>query len=269
MSFGRIKRHIKTKHKEINSEDYIKKFYKTLPLHNPCVICNENIVYKYQTCSKKCHSILKSKLLKGKPKPKEFGEKLSRSTKGIKNKGRVHSLESRNKISLNSRGKSRNKGNKNFLGKIHTEESKKIMSEKKKEWYALGNEPWTKNNSHTPETIEKIFKKRKMNKLEEKFSNLLNELNIEYYFQFFINYKGICKSYDFKIKNKNIIIEVDGDYWHGNPQISNHFFNMKEVKQNDILKEELAKKKGYQLIRFWESDIKYNSNNIKNKLKEL
>ena len=45
---------------------YLNKFYQTLPLHQPCVVCNTKIVYKYQTCSKECHGVLISSKLKGK-----------------------------------------------------------------------------------------------------------------------------------------------------------------------------------------------------------
>ena len=73
MSFGRIKRHIKTRHKEITLTQYLDKWYKTLPLHNLCVICNKNVVYKYQTCSKECHSKLRTEIFSGVPKPEGFG----------------------------------------------------------------------------------------------------------------------------------------------------------------------------------------------------
>jgi hypothetical protein len=66
--------------------------------------------------------------------------------------------------------------------------------------------------THTPEAIEKIFSHRKMNKLEKIVANLLDREKIPYKFQFFINKNGICKSYDFKLLNNNIILEIDGDF---------------------------------------------------------
>ena len=41
MSFGRIKRHISSRHKEITVEQYIKQYWSTLPLHKPCEVCKE------------------------------------------------------------------------------------------------------------------------------------------------------------------------------------------------------------------------------------
>jgi len=88
------------------------------------------------------------------------------------------------------------------------------------------------------------------------------------FFQFFINDTGVCKSYDFKIKNKPIIIEVDGDYWHGNPKKKHYYKYVNEIKDNDKLKEDIAKKKGYKVIRLWESDIKKDPMIILNTLTE-
>jgi G:T-mismatch repair DNA endonuclease (very short patch repair protein) len=128
--------------------------------------------------------------------------------------------------------------------------------------YSQGNEPWTKNNPHTPETIEKIFSKKPMNKLEKYVSDILEENNIPYQYQFFLKTKdGVCKSYDFRIKNTNILIEIDGDYWHGGPSLDKHFFKLDEVKNNDIQKDQMAEEQGYKLIRIWESNI-YNEPNI-------
>jgi predicted nucleic acid-binding Zn ribbon protein len=71
MSFGRIKRHIKVQHKDINVDQYVKMYWSTLPLHHPCEVCNKNIVYKYKTCSKECRHQLEHGH-KGKPKPEGF-----------------------------------------------------------------------------------------------------------------------------------------------------------------------------------------------------
>jgi len=113
--------------------------------------------------------------------------------------------------------------------------------------------------THSPETIKKIFSHRKMNKLEKIVADFLDKNNIRYIFQFFINQDGICKSYDFKIKDKPIIIEVDGDFWHGHKNNINNgrvWKNYKNVQSNDKLKNKIAKSNGYSIIRIWESEIK-------------
>jgi very-short-patch-repair endonuclease len=270
MSFGRIKNHVKARHKEITVDQYIQQYWSTLPLHKPCEICNKNIVYKYKTCSKECHSILISQISKGIPKPEGFmseehKEKLSKAMVG-----KEVSQETREKISKSSKGKSRNKGKQPMLGKKQSNYQKQKVKETLQNFYKKGGEPWTKNNPHSPETIEKIFSKRPMNKLEKFVASILEKNNIPYHFQFFLKNKdGICKSYDFKIKNKNILIEIDGDYWHGGPGIDKHFFKLEETKKNDLFKDQLAKDNGFLLIRIWESNIYNEPNIIINKIKEL
>ena len=65
-----------------------------------------------------------------------------------------------------------------------------------------------KGVKRSTETINKIFSKRPMNKLEKFVSNILDENNIKYTHQFFLNKDGICKSYDFKIKDTNILRNI-------------------------------------------------------------
>lgn len=270
MSFGRIKNHIKARHKEITVDQYIQQYWSTLPFHQPCEICNKNIVYKYKTCSKECHSVLKTNILKGIPKPKGFMSKEHKEKLSKAMIGKEVSQEIREKISKNSKGKSRNKGKQPMLGKKQSNHQKQKVKETLQNFYKNGGEPWTKNNPHTQETIKKIFSKKPMNKLEKFVASILEENNIPYHFQFFLKNKdGICKSYDFKIKNKNILIEIDGDYWHGGPGINKHFFKLEETKQNDLFKDQLAKDNGFSLIRIWESNIYNEPNIIINKIKEL
>jgi very-short-patch-repair endonuclease/predicted nucleic acid-binding Zn ribbon protein len=260
MSFGRIKNHIKVQHKNITVDQYVKKYWSTLPLHQPCEVCNENIVYKYKTCSKECRSKLEHGQ-KGKNKPKGFMNKEHKSKISKSKIGTIVSKETGDKISKSSKGVSRNKGKTPMLGKKQSDFQKQRVKERFNKYYADGNEPWTKNHKHTPETIEKIFAKRPMNKLEKFVSSILDENNIKYTHQFFLSKDGVCKSYDFKIKDINILIEIDGDYWHGGPSLEKHFFKLEEVKQNDLFKDQLAKDNGFTLIRIWESDI-YNKPNI-------
>ena len=262
MSFGRIKRHISTKHKEVKIDQYIKHHWASLPLHKPCEVCKEEIVYKYKTCSPKCRTRLKHKH-RGKQKPKTFMSKEHKLKIGLSNKGKIRSKETCEKISSSSKGISRNKGNQPMLGKTQSNYQKQRAREGMLNFYKNGGEPWTKNNPHTPETIMKIFSKKTMNKLEKFVSSILDQNNIEYKFQFFLQTKDRgCKSYDFKIKNTNILLEIDGDYWHGGPGVEKHFYKLNEVKNNDLLKDQIAQEYNLHLIRIWESEIYKNPQTI-------
>ena len=78
--------------------------------------------------------------------------------------------------------------------------------------------------------------------------------------------------------NPNICIEIDGDYWHGNPNKYNGDFVIKtrkniQVTANDIwLRDQLVNTKltnmGYCMIRIWESDIKLDSTQILKQIKQ-
>jgi very-short-patch-repair endonuclease len=67
---------------------------------------------------------------------------------------------------------------------------------------------------------------------------------------------------DLCIPEKKILIEVDGDYWHCNPnKYSSDYFHTgkmltaQQIWDKDKQKNEISKELGYKMIRFWESDI--------------
>lgn len=75
--------------------------------------------------------------------------------------------------------------------------------------------------------------------------------------------------YDFIIHEKRILIEVNGDYWHGNPNSFNINGSDGKRKLNDIqlkkmekdkLKLEFATKHNFKIIYIWEEEI--NNNNF-------
>jgi len=110
--------------------------------------------------------------------------------------------------------------------------------------------------------------------IENIFEEFLKDLKIPFQDKFKIYNKDKIdfwyKEYDFLILNTNILIEVDGDYWHGNEKIFQDLTDFqKSVKINDKIKENFATSNGYEIIRFWGSDIKKNKTEIKEKLKEL
>ena len=87
--------------------------------------------------------------------------------------------------------------------------------------------------------------KNKDTRIELKVKNILNKNNLVFdrNFEIFDNGKNQYRYYDFKLSN--ILIECDGDYWHSLPH------NI----INDKYKDELAKKSGYLLLRFKETEI--------------
>lgn len=101
-------------------------------------------------------------------------------------------------------------------------------------------------------------------KIEKEVATLLREQQIPYEPQYPLGYW----SFDFFVPN-NLLIEIDGDYWHGNPLFFKKL-NATQIKniQNDKRKMEYAKQKGFNIIRFWENDINKNWPEVRAKIIE-
>jgi len=96
----------------------------------------------------------------------------------------------------------------------------------------------------------------------------LNKFEHSIYFKLY-DENGRLYIYDFYIKNLNLIIEVDGDYWHINPKrfkYENMPKYIQDYKIREKEKQEYAIRHNYNIIRFWEYDIKNNPEQIKEEL---
>ena len=94
--------------------------------------------------------------------------------------------------------------------------------------------------------------------------NWLNENNIPNEYSPIMGDGNRNYQYDFIIKGKRIIVEVNGDYWHGNPNKFNIDGSDGKRKLNDIqinkietdkLKLEFAKSHNFEVIYIWEEEI--------------
>lgn len=118
-----------------------------------------------------------------------------------------------------------------------------------------------KLNDKTYKRIQNYFKfiprkytRKKETKPEKIVRELLDVYDIKYEQEY--NYKSW--RIDFFIK-PNIFIEVQGDYWHGNPKFyCEHNFNNIQKKHivRDYLKKQDILNSQYLFIEIWESDIK-------------
>jgi very-short-patch-repair endonuclease len=159
-----------------------------------------------------------------------------------------------------------------FSGENHPtfnrpEIGKKISCTRIERKVAVGEKNPMYGKKHTPESLKKIFMYRPMNSFETKVAAELDRLGLKYTYQFFINDGERCRSYDFKLKHLPVIIESDGDYWHGNPNTTHHCSSVNAIQKNDRLKEQMAAARGYKVIRFWESDVKRDRSVIETKLR--
>lgn len=268
--------HISRTHK-MKYADYAKQYWKDLPNWSPCKKEACDNVCKSAYCSDECYRKGQSETLSGgkmPPRTKQHREKISKAAKERLSDptnhhmyGKSHNEETLKKISESQKERLSDPTNHGMYGKSHSEESKVMMSEARLKYYETHDPPF-KGKTHTPKTIKKIFENRPMNKLEERVANYLDSLNVEYHFQFFINEDGVCKSYDFKIKESDIILEIHGDYWHGGKGVDKHFFDVDKNIENDKLKKQIAARRGYEVVVIWESDINEDESIIEDKLLE-
>lgn len=103
--------------------------------------------------------------------------------------------------------------------------------------------------------------------LETRFAKkFLDKLGIKYQAQF--KAESIGRYYDFYIPSANLLIEVDGEYWHSDPRL----YEGKELtptqkrnKRVDKDKDKWAQMHKIPLMRIWEQDI----NNTPEKVLEM
>ena len=243
--------HLKTTH-HILFDDYVQNSIEQFPNWHPCLICGKLTPNK-TTCSGKCEGEHKKIIYKG----RGLFSLISEEQKIIVGKKIGESQRKRFSIPGNS---DYLKGDNNPAHRPGV--GKKISETRLARGCGVGSKNPMYGKTHTPEAIKKIFSYRKMNKTEKIVADLLDQQKIPYEFQFFITDNSICKSYDFKLKDRPVIIEVDGDFWHGGPGSKTYWKDVDKVKLNDVLKESIAKTKGYKLLRFWESDLKKDVNII-------
>lgn len=108
----------------------------------------------------------------------------------------------------------------------------------------------------------------KMTWPEREFKKLLGELKISFETQKIVG----NKIFDFYIPELNLLVEIDGDYYHANPEVMD-MGNLNRMQErnmrNDKFKDALAVTLGFSLERVWENDLKVNYKIIKSKFKKL
>lgn len=136
------------------------------------------------------------------------------------------------------------------------------------------NKPKTKKR-----TVSKVRTTRKTvrhhpkfgtSKLEEDFArDFLDKLKVKYVYQF--EAKDIGRFYDFYLPDNNLIIEVDGSYYHSDPRLvkeENMNPMQKHNKRVDEYKDRWALAHGIPIMRIWEKDIRENPKAVLSELKK-
>ena len=96
-------------------------------------------------------------------------------------------------------------------------------------------------------------RKKGLNRLEQKGNIILDKLKLEYETQYLINDKMCVDVY---IPKYNLIIQWDGDYWHGKDKPYNELEErVKKRVDRDRSQDAYLKTCGYNELRFWESEV--------------
>lgn len=107
-------------------------------------------------------------------------------------------------------------------------------------------------------------------KLEEDFArDFLDKLRVKFIWQF--EAKDIGRFYDFYLPDHNLIIEIDGSWYHSDPRLvkeSEMNPMQKHNKRVDELKNKWALMHGIPIMRIWEKDIRETPLKVLQALKE-
>jgi very-short-patch-repair endonuclease len=159
-----------------------------------------------------------------------------------------------------------------LLGIPKTEESKIKLSITQKERYK-NNPQLIKNMSIRRLKWMRDNSKVKTSNLENKFIVILDEIGLIKDVDYIHNHliENIKTFFDFYLPTKKIIIEVDGDYYHCNPNskfsIPKYEMQFKNIS-NDKRKNTWCKNHNIKLLRYWEKDVNERPEWVINDLKE-
>lgn len=87
---------------------------------------------------------------------------------------------------------------------------------------------------------------------EKKAMQILDAANEPYYY----GYQMEGKIYDLYLPTHNLLIEIDGIYWHGKGLEFCEMDNIQKINHvNDLKKVALAIENGYSIVRIWETEV--------------
>jgi len=100
----------------------------------------------------------------------------------------------------------------------------------------------------------------KINRIEQAVQRMLCDAGLEFEYSVILGFK----QFDFGNKQRRILIEVHGDYWHGNPEIYGDGKRpLNDIQRNrmdaDESKRIWAEEHGFRLIVVWERQLKANN----------
>ena len=158
---------------------------------------------------------------------------------------------------------------------VTSEITKERMRASKIRFFKNGGTCWMKGKSHSQETREKLsnatvkmWKRGAFDRGNGLWRSQLEERVYEHLskrFECFHSYRIENFVFDIFVPSLNLLIEVNGDYWHFNPEVYSHDYYdghrkvvASEIWQRDREKAEIARKSGYNFCSIWQRDISKN-----------
>lgn len=139
------------------------------------------------------------------------------------------------------------------LGQVHTEEhNRKIAETTSKSQLARWAEIPLEERQRLTLPWRRASQLGNPSSLEVQIAGLLDVLGIEYTPQYPVGMTHV----DFYIPSCNLIIEVNGCWWHGCEQCAPNTVEAQEKRQQDMKRLYFLRSQGYNVYTLWEHDMK-------------
>jgi len=244
------------------ANDLLKKLHRVK--HKKCFEHSEKVLQKSILASKEYWSKpesheLASSIISGLWRDTDFRNKVVSSLLERENKelGNNESFEQRSKRSSKMWGKPdfREKLLSIMQSAEHRKLKSKIMTKEKREFNRqLMIELWA-NDDYREHMANTAFWSPQPSKLQRKLIPIFNLLNIEWKEEHLIKFWH----FDYFLPNNNILIEVQGNYWHTKPEV---------IARDKRKRSFVNSNTNYMLIEIWEDEFK-NEQSLIEKIKSL
>jgi very-short-patch-repair endonuclease len=195
-------------------------------------------------------------------KNQEYLKKLSHALSGNKNPfyGKKHNKKTLQRIQ---------EKNEIYRANLSIEDKEKIskkLSESQKQLYNRNPQDYIAKRSKAGKIMSTKIAKYKINSIEKIVSDKLKELGLNLEYSVILDHK----QFDFGSREHKILLEVQGDYWHGNPSIYIKK-DLNNIQKRNLKKDKdkaiFAKKHSMKLYYIWETDIKTNNFTVLEEIK--
>jgi G:T-mismatch repair DNA endonuclease (very short patch repair protein) len=167
--------------------------------------------------------------------------------------------------------------------RVMTEQWRRLSPQQRRERVAKAHDGWRRYWASLTEADKEEYARVRtkpffatyMSGLEKRLAHVLRQMGVRYRHQWWVK----RHSYDFLIVGTNILVEVQGDFWHANPEsfgpddILNHPQTPRraaDIWEADRRKKEVAENKGFTVMYLWERDMRaMNDTQLQTSIREM